>query len=67
MQPSQGLKVESHQAIRVVVPMRKDHTIERIVESARAFFRPHQYGFYAEVVAGGEIAVGDTLPRASDT
>jgi DDE superfamily endonuclease len=26
MQPSQGLKVESHQAIGVVVPMRKDHT-----------------------------------------
>ena len=26
MQPSQGLNVESHQAIRVVVPMRKDHT-----------------------------------------
>src|SRR2546423_11249267 len=26
MQPSQGLNVESHQAIRVVLPMRKDHT-----------------------------------------
>jgi hypothetical protein len=25
-QPSQGLKVESHQAIRVVVPMRKDQS-----------------------------------------
>ena len=26
MQSSQGLNVESHQAIRVAVPMRKDHT-----------------------------------------
>jgi len=26
MRPSQGLKVESHQAIRVVVAKRKDHT-----------------------------------------
>jgi hypothetical protein len=33
MQPSQGLKVESHQAIRVLVPMRKRFTrFELIVD-----------------------------------
>src|SRR6201987_2319438 len=57
MQPSQGLNVESHQAIRVVVPMRKDHT-------DRASCRR---GWFPESLLGGKHAACQILNRVSNS